>query len=63
VSRVARRVVSRVDTYVTDLSAVEVRAATMPGRDALRVGDADELAEIAVDAMIASARKMGIRPG
>lgn len=34
---------NRVVRYVTDLSAVEVRAATMPGRDALRVGNADEL--------------------
>ena len=34
----------------------------MAASDALRAGDADQLAEIAVDAMIASARKMGIRP-
>ena len=34
----------------------------MAASDALRAGDADQLAETAVDAMIASARKMGIRP-
>ena len=34
----------------------------MAASDALRTGDADELAQIAVDAMIESARKMGIRP-
>ena len=34
----------------------------MAGSDALQTCDADQLAEIAVDAMIESTRKMGIRP-
>lgn len=34
----------------------------MAGSDALRTGDSDRLAEIAVDAMIESTRKMGLRP-
>ena len=32
------------------------------GSDAIQTGDPDQLAEIAVDAMIESTRKMGIRP-
>jgi hypothetical protein len=34
----------------------------MAGSGALRTGDSDRLAEIAVDAMIESSRKLGIRP-
>jgi hypothetical protein len=49
---------------VTDVRAyliIEISRA-LAGSDALRTGDADQLAEIAVDAMIESTRKMGIRP-
>jgi hypothetical protein len=50
--------------HVTDVRAYLITeiSRAMASRDALRKGDADQLAEIAVDAMIASARKMGIRP-
>ena len=60
------------DRLIEDAAArppVDVRAyliteisRAMAASDALRTGDADELAQIAVDAMIESARKMGIRP-
>jgi hypothetical protein len=40
----------------------EISRAMAESSDALRTGDADQLAEIAVDAMIESTRKMGIRP-
>ncbi len=49
---------------VTDVRAyliIEISRA-LAGSDALRTGDSDQLAEIAVDAMIESTRKMGIRP-
>jgi len=60
------------DRLIEDAAArppVDVRAyliteisRAMAGGDVLRGGDADELAQIAVDTMIESARKMGIRP-
>jgi hypothetical protein len=34
----------------------------MAASDALRTGDANQLAEIAVDAVIESTRRMGIQP-
>jgi hypothetical protein len=49
---------------VTDVRAYLITeiSRAMAGRDALRTGDAYQLAQIAVDVMIASARRMGIRP-
>jgi len=60
------------DRLIEDIAArqnVDIRAyliseisRALAGSDALRTGDSDRLAEIAVDAMIESTRKMGIRP-